>query len=94
MARPRRSTGEAFYDVFADFTVEDQAAALRILEQIHRLAVREAAKRKSPAPAILAGRTEIFAGDSRIDSLSELAADPGNNAALLLDDNDDKGPKQ
>lgn len=50
MGRPRRSTAEAFYDVFADFTIEDQAAALRILEQVHRLAVRES-KRKEPAAA-------------------------------------------
>ena len=42
MSRPRRSTAEAFYDVFADFAIEDQAAALKILEQVHRLAIREA----------------------------------------------------
>lgn len=91
MARPRRSTAESFYDVFADFTIEDQAAALRIMEQIHRLAVREAGKPKSTA--ILAGRTEVFIGDKRVDSLADLAADPANNAALLLEDGDE-GPKQ
>ena len=41
MARPRRSTEESFYDVFSDFDVEDQAIALIVLEQIHRLAKRE-----------------------------------------------------
>jgi hypothetical protein len=44
MARPRRATSDAFYDVFADMPLSDQAAALRILEQVHRLAVREAGK--------------------------------------------------
>jgi len=44
MPRPRRSTAEAFYDVFADFPLEDQAAALKILEQVHRLAKRDAKK--------------------------------------------------
>ncbi len=48
MARPRRNTAEAFYDVFADFDIDDQAAALKILEQVHRLAVRES-KRKPVA---------------------------------------------
>jgi hypothetical protein len=43
MARPKRTTAEAFYDVFADFDVEDQAAALKIMEQVHRLAKREKA---------------------------------------------------
>lgn len=41
MPRPKRTTAEAFYDVFADFPIEDQAAALKILEQVHRLAKRE-----------------------------------------------------
>lgn len=44
MSRPRRSTAEAFYDVFADFPLEDQVAALKIMEQIHRLAKREQSK--------------------------------------------------
>jgi hypothetical protein len=41
MARPNRKSAEFFYDTFADFSIEDQAAALKILEQVHRLAVRE-----------------------------------------------------
>lgn len=56
MSRPRRSTAEAFYDVFADFTIEDQAAALKILEQVHRLAIREA--KRLPAPPMLEKRAE------------------------------------
>jgi hypothetical protein len=49
MARPSRKTAEAFYDVFADMAIEDQAAALRILEQVHRLAVRESRREKPTA---------------------------------------------
>ncbi len=41
MARPNRNSAEFFYNTFADFSIEDQAAALKILEQVHRLAVRE-----------------------------------------------------
>ena len=93
MARPRRTTGEAFYDVFADFTLEDQAAALKILEQIHRLAVREAGKMRAaavvhPDRAMLAGPTTLYLDDKRIE-----IAEPVNNAALLLAD-EPTGPKQ
>ena len=49
MPKPNRKTAEAFYDVFADFTLEDQAAALKILEQVHRLAVRETEKTRKEA---------------------------------------------
>lgn len=41
MPKPTRKTAEAFYDVFADMPLDDQVAALRILEQVHRLAKRE-----------------------------------------------------
>ena len=101
MPRPRRTTGEAFYDVFADFTLEDQAAALKILEQIHRLAVREADKVRAvtaaaavvhPDRAMLAGPTALYIDDKRIDRLDAIA-EPGNNAALLLAD-EPTGPKQ
>lgn len=95
MARPRRATADAFYDVFADFPLEDQAAALKILEQINRLAIREAGKRTvsagpSPAAAALAGPTELFIGDRKVESLAELGAEPVRNAALDLEE----GPKQ
>ena len=36
MARPRKGTEEVFFDTFADWPADDQAAALRVLEQIHR----------------------------------------------------------
>ncbi len=52
MARPNRKSAEFFYDTFADFSIEDQAAALKILEQVHRLAVRES---KRPARIVVNG---------------------------------------
>lgn len=50
MPRPTRKTAESFYDVFADMPLDEQAAALKILEQVHRLASRDA-KREKPAKA-------------------------------------------
>ena len=59
MAKPRRSTSEAFYDVFADMPLDDQAAALRILEQVHRLAKREKnGKPAEPAQSSLLEETK------------------------------------
>ena len=49
MARPNRNSKEGWFDLFADFPIDEQAAALRILEQVHRLAVRES-KRNSKQP--------------------------------------------
>jgi len=86
MAKPRRATAEAFYDVFADFPVADQASALKILEQIHRLAVREQAKQIRPS-------AEAIAADAiRNYEINN----PAQNAALLLDDEGHRGggPKQ
>jgi len=45
MARPRRGTEETFYDTFADWEPEDQAAALKVLEALHRQKVRESRRR-------------------------------------------------
>ena len=36
MARPRRTTEEEWYDIFSGWDIEDQAVALRVLEQINR----------------------------------------------------------
>lgn len=47
MAKPRRSTAEAFYDVFSDMPIAEQAIALRILQETHRQAVK-LNRRKSP----------------------------------------------
>jgi hypothetical protein len=40
LARPKRSTEEEFYDVFSAWPTDDQAIALRVMEQIHRQAKR------------------------------------------------------
>jgi hypothetical protein len=74
MAKPRRNTAEAFYDVFADFSLEDQAAALKILEQVHRLAKRETGRqRKQVEPPVLpATGTKLFADDKEVKSISDL----------------------
>ncbi len=45
MPRPRKSTRQEFYDVFADFPTEDQSIVLEFLAEIHRQALRQAAKR-------------------------------------------------
>lgn len=45
MSRPRRGTEAVFYDTFADWSVEDQAAALRVLEALHRQKQRENGRR-------------------------------------------------
>ena len=52
MGKPRRTTSEAFYDVFADMPLDDQAAALKILEQVHRLKQREVKRAKQPAAPV------------------------------------------
>lgn len=49
MATPKRNTVEAFYDVFADMKPEEQAIAIKVLEQTHRLAKRSE-KKKAAAP--------------------------------------------
>lgn len=36
MARPRKTTEETWYDCFADWEYADQAAALKVLEALHR----------------------------------------------------------
>lgn len=74
MPRPRRATAEAFYDVFADFTIEDQAAALKILEQVHRLRIRETTKRQ-PAPATVASETRLFVDDKEVKNITDLPVD-------------------
>ncbi len=45
MARPKKSTKHMLFDEFADFPVEDQAIVLEFLAEIHRQALRQAAKR-------------------------------------------------
>lgn len=96
MSKPRRTTAEAFYDVFADFELADQAAALRILTELHRQKTRESKRKPAADPerAVVATNTKLFLDDREIRSLADVeqAGDPAVNAALLLAD--DKGSKQ
>lgn len=56
MARPRRTTEEEWFDVFATWDADDQAVALRVLEQIHRIAKRsKPAKVAQPEQPSLSG---------------------------------------
>lgn len=56
MARPRRSTEEEFYDIFASWPTDDQAIALRVMEQIHRIAKRAAKKSETEEAPLLSLR--------------------------------------
>lgn len=51
MARPRKGTEQVFYDTFADWPLEDQAAAIKVLNELHRQKSREA--KRLPAPPML-----------------------------------------
>jgi hypothetical protein len=44
MPKPTRKTIEAFFDIFADMDPEEQAVAMKVLEQTHRLAQRTSRK--------------------------------------------------
>jgi hypothetical protein len=73
MARPRRTTEEEFYDIFSSWPIDDQAMALRVMEQIHRIAKRtktlnKSALADSPAPTFNSLRDRI----NGQPSLSEL----------------------
>jgi hypothetical protein len=43
--RRKRSLEAEWYDLFADWAVEDQAAALRTLTELHRQGMRQMARR-------------------------------------------------
>jgi hypothetical protein len=61
MARPRRGTEEVFYDTFSDWDEADRAAALKVLETLHRALSRDAkrsGKLVSMEPPILAEEQE------------------------------------
>lgn len=41
MPRPRRGTEQVFFDTFADWPLQDQASALKVLNELHRQKRRE-----------------------------------------------------
>ena len=49
--RPRRGTEQVFFDTFADWTAADQAAALKVLEALHRQTERAERARYAQADA-------------------------------------------
>lgn len=50
MSRPRRGTEAVFYDTFADWPLTDQAAALKVLEALHRQKQRDGRREKPVEP--------------------------------------------
>ena len=56
MARPKRTERQLMFDEFADMPLEDQAAALAIMQEIHRQARR--VKVRTAASALERGQEE------------------------------------
>lgn len=52
MARQRRTTEEEWYDIFSGWDTADQAVAIRVLEQVHRIARRGAKKADTEAVSL------------------------------------------
>lgn len=50
MPRPRRGTSVVWLDTFADMPIEDQAACMRLCEEIHRQAKRAASRKPKTEP--------------------------------------------
>jgi hypothetical protein len=50
MARPRAINEDNWYDIFSDWDLEDQAAAIRVLQQIHRQLSRAMEPEPTPKP--------------------------------------------
>lgn len=48
--RAKAVTEQNFYDIFGDWPAQDQANALKVLEQIHRQTARAEEKRKPAEP--------------------------------------------
>ena len=57
MARPRKSTRDEWIDVFADWSADQQEAALDLAECVHRQTKRSESRRK-PQPAADAAETQ------------------------------------
>jgi hypothetical protein len=52
MSKARRSVQQEFHDVFADWSLDDQEAALRMLTETHRQAVRQERRRKAASAEV------------------------------------------
>ena len=50
MPRPKKSIEDTWYDCFNAWDADDQRAALKVLEQLHRVKLREEKATTKPAP--------------------------------------------
>ncbi len=50
MPRPRKSTEREFYDIFWEWPLADQAAAIRVMEELHRQKGRMKRRAETPGP--------------------------------------------
>ena len=90
MARPKGSTNrtreEEWYDIFAAWDPEDQAKALQVLEAVHGVQKRAAARQRTPdrpeAATTSAGPIYRTCEDPKYDPLRRDIAD---QAALSLE---------
>jgi hypothetical protein len=82
MSRRRNRTIESeWYDVFADWELADQEAALRTLTELHRQAVRQAQRKREDAPP----RQTIFDTTGTLDGgafLGGIYVGPATNISL------------
>ena len=52
MARPRKGTQATWYDVFQEWSAEDRASAIKVLEQIHRFLLKHEQAKPATSRAI------------------------------------------
>ncbi|HEY1897571.1 MAG TPA: hypothetical protein VGG62_14925 [Terracidiphilus sp.] len=71
----RRSLEPEWYDLFADWTLADQEAALRILTELHRQAVR--ASRRAKAPPVVGVNGMIGATGTVVNDGQEVFIEHG-----------------
>jgi signal transduction histidine kinase len=51
--RSSKSLEQEWYDLFADWELADQEAALRTLTELHRQAIRQAERKRQEDPTLL-----------------------------------------
>ncbi len=61
--RRRKATEDVWYDIFAEWSAEDQAAAIKTLGVIQRQTARREAAGKTAAQRLGAGGAGLFGGD-------------------------------
>lgn len=76
--KPRKATTETWYDTFMEWSVDDQAIALKVLEQTHRQCVKMLARAASPKTDAVAGAAKNLQGSL----LDGVATEPDNGGSL------------